>query len=248
MVLLLIGALAYVQRWDFSSLGLGTAAGASILFAALLGARRRRLRWRVGTLANWSSARLWLGGLSLPFALLHADFTARSPLTTALLIVLTLSIVSGCVGRVVQHVVPQIMTARLASESPHNDLAPVLARIEREIATVVQGASMSAPADCRHAMERFQREVVEPFFDGSGVSALSSEHGATIAFAALRGAVTEPLHESVDRISLLCAKGRTRMEEARFRRLTFGWRLLHVPLSFTVVLLLAAHVVSALYY
>src|SRR5271154_3236149 len=53
----------------FGSIGL-----AFMIFAALLGARKKVPVWRVGRAQTWMRGHLWLGLLSLPLALFHSGF------------------------------------------------------------------------------------------------------------------------------------------------------------------------------
>src|SRR3989442_4996622 len=59
----------------------GAAGYAMMLYAGLMGARKKRPLWRVGRAQTWMRGHLWMGALSLPIILLHAAFTARGPLT-----------------------------------------------------------------------------------------------------------------------------------------------------------------------
>src|SRR5471032_3329966 len=59
-----------------SPLGLtfGVLGFAFMLFAALLGARKRVPVWRLGRAQAWMRGHLWLGMLSLPVILFHGGF------------------------------------------------------------------------------------------------------------------------------------------------------------------------------
>src|SRR5437879_6544221 len=56
-----------------------------MLYAGLMGARKKRPLWRVGRAQTWMRGHLWMGALSLPMILLHSAFTARGPLTIVLM-------------------------------------------------------------------------------------------------------------------------------------------------------------------
>ncbi len=49
-----------------------------MVFAALLGARKRVPTWRVGRAQTWMRGHLWLGFLALPIILFHGDFISAA--------------------------------------------------------------------------------------------------------------------------------------------------------------------------
>lgn len=53
----------------FGSVGFGF-----MIFAALLGARKRVPTWRIGRAQAWMRGHLWLGFLALPIILFHGGF------------------------------------------------------------------------------------------------------------------------------------------------------------------------------
>ena len=57
-----------------------------MLFAGLLGARKKVPLWRVGRAKTWMRGHLWLGALSVPIIFFHAGFRARGPLTLLLIV------------------------------------------------------------------------------------------------------------------------------------------------------------------
>jgi hypothetical protein len=128
-------------------LGFGIAAALLVLLAALLGMRKRFLRWKVGSVAAWTAAHNWLGGLSLFFAVLHARFHAGSVLTATLLVLLTLTVLSGGVGVVIQSIVPRLMVSELPEESPRDDLRPVFAEHWRAIHDIIASSCDKRPAE-----------------------------------------------------------------------------------------------------
>ena len=71
-------------------LGFGVAALGLMVFAGLLGARRRVPAWRVGRPETWMRGHLWLGLLTVPLAFFHAGFQFGGALTLTLMILLIL--------------------------------------------------------------------------------------------------------------------------------------------------------------
>ena len=89
--LLAISAVAYViyvlqspagpSGGSFMGLVFGITGFAFMIFAALLGARKRVPTWRVGRAQAWMRGHLWLGLLSLPMILFHGGFHFGGTLT-----------------------------------------------------------------------------------------------------------------------------------------------------------------------
>ena len=83
-----------------SAVGLtfGIAGYGLMLYAGLLGARKKVPVWRIGRAQTWMRGHLWLGLLSFPLILFHGGFAWRGPLTGVLMLLLTLVILSGILG------------------------------------------------------------------------------------------------------------------------------------------------------
>src|SRR2546428_7500698 len=89
----------------------GVVGFASMIFAALLGARKRVPTWRVGRAQAWMRGHLWLGLLSLPILLFHGGFHFGGTLTRVLMWLLIIVVGNGGFGAVLQHYLPDIMTS-----------------------------------------------------------------------------------------------------------------------------------------
>ncbi|MDP9338256.1 MAG: hypothetical protein M3P45_05245, partial [Acidobacteriota bacterium] len=114
--ILVISGVAYFVHAHNSILGtrggspLGLAFGicglAFMLFAALLGVRKRVPVWRLGRAQAWMRGHLWLGTLSLPVILFHGGFHFGGTLTRVLMWMLIFTVVSGLFGAALQHYLP----------------------------------------------------------------------------------------------------------------------------------------------
>src|SRR5437870_4140068 len=95
-----------------SAIGLlfGVVGFASMIFAALLGARKRVPTWRLGRAQAWMRGHLWLGLLSLPMILFHGGFHFGGTLTRVLMWLTIITVGSGLYGAVLQNYVPRVMT------------------------------------------------------------------------------------------------------------------------------------------
>ena len=102
-----------------SALGLtfGIAGYALMLYAGLLGARKKVPVWRIGRAQTWMRGHIWLGLLSLPLILFHGGFAFRGPLTAVLMWLFFIVIGSGVLGALIQHYIPRMMTSRVPMET-----------------------------------------------------------------------------------------------------------------------------------
>src|SRR6202049_1201884 len=73
---------AYRSAWSpgggtVLGLAFGVAGYALMIYAALLGLRKKFPLWRVGRASTWMRGHLWLGFLSFPLLLVHSAFAAE---------------------------------------------------------------------------------------------------------------------------------------------------------------------------
>lgn len=133
--ILTISGLAYFAGAHNSILGprggspLGLAFGicglAFMLFAALLGARKRVPVWRLGRAQAWMRGHLWLGMLTLPIILFHGGFHFGGTLTQVLMWMLIFTVVSGLFGAGLQHYIPRVMTTAVPFETIYDEIGHV---------------------------------------------------------------------------------------------------------------------------
>jgi hypothetical protein len=104
----------------FGAIGFGF-----MIFAALLGARKRVPVWRIGRAQAWMRGHLWLGLLSLPVILFHGGFHFGGTLTSVLLWLLIITVASGVFGAALQHYVPRVMTTDVKLETIYDEIGNV---------------------------------------------------------------------------------------------------------------------------
>src|SRR5580658_5798338 len=117
-----------------SAMGLlfGVVGFAFMIFAALLGARKRVPTWRMGRAQGWMRGHLWLGLLSLPMILFHGGFHFGGPLTRVLMWLLIFTVGSGVFGAALQHYVPRTMTAEIPLETIYAEIGNVQKALREE--------------------------------------------------------------------------------------------------------------------
>jgi len=138
-----LGGVLYVPYAFLSVTGVsgGTVAGliyasvgsAMMIFAGLLGARKRYRTWRLGRATSWMRGHLWLGFLSFPFILFHAGFRLGNGALSRILMVLFLVVfVSGIIGAALQHFMPRAITERVPMETVFDQIDHVLDQLVSE--------------------------------------------------------------------------------------------------------------------
>jgi len=117
----------------FGAIGFGF-----MIFAALLGARKRVPTWRVGRAQAWMRGHLWLGLLSLPVILFHGGFHFGGTLTRVLMWLLMITVASGVLGAGLQHYVPRVMTTDVKLETIYDEIGNVRKLLREEADRAVE--------------------------------------------------------------------------------------------------------------
>jgi hypothetical protein len=259
-----------------SALGLayGTIGFALMLFAGLLGARKRVRVWRVGKAQAWLRGHLWLGLLSFPLILFHGGFAFGGALTTALMILFIIVTASGIVGAALQHFLPRVMTTQVAMEMTYEEIPVVRSKLwakAHELASGVCGPlpggppnaksgssgakRPAAPAsevaeDAKTSLREFYLRAVRPFLEipDAGEQSLDSASEAKAKFEQQRIIVSPVLHEVIDELEGICEEVRQLKRQVMLHRWLHGWLMVHIPISLALLILGAVHAVMALRY
>ncbi len=123
-----------------STIGLtfGTIGFGFMIFAALLGARKRVPTWRVGRAQAWMRGHLWLGFLALPMILFHGGFHFGGTLTRVLMWLLIITVFSGVFGAALQHYIPRVMTSDVPLETIYDEIGRVRTLLREEADRAVE--------------------------------------------------------------------------------------------------------------
>src|SRR5215467_2573398 len=227
-----------------SALGLvyGSVGFVFMLFAGLLGLRKKFPIWRVGRAQTWMRGHLWLGAVSLPLILMHGGFhfggtlprfhTARLPMET--------------IYEEIDHVRQQLLqeATKLVEETRAAVEGDVSSASERQRAlaaaaganwdvTVASGLQVDYEASVE--LDRFLHAEIEPFLShaGSGRNRLSNPPLARAMFQQLRLLFPANLHANIDDLENICDEKRQQDEQRRLHKILHGWLLVHIPLSYT---------------
>jgi hypothetical protein len=139
-----------------SVLGLiyGSVGSAMMLFAGLLGLRKKFPIWRVGRATWWMRGHLWVGFLSFPFILFHAGFQlGNGPLTRVLMALFVVVFVSGIFGAILQHFIPRVMTQRVPMETIFEQIGRVLEQLVQEAAFIISDIGAAIEEELERAEE-----------------------------------------------------------------------------------------------
>jgi hypothetical protein len=277
--------IPYIYRLETRFSG-GTALGltygivgfALMLFAGLLGARKRLRVWRFGQAQTWLRGHLWLGLLSFPLILFHGGFAFGGPLTTVLMILFIIVTVSGVLGAALQHFLPTRLTAGVTKETIFDEIPHVRSLLLREAEELVEsvcgrrrveaaatqaaargwsdqgGAAVAAPVEVdeedRKRLHQFYRQEMLPFLENPQQRhhPLASATQAKTRFEELRGRLPKALHYVLEQLENICEEERQLSWQVYLHKWLHGWLLVHVPLSLALLLLGAVHAVVALHY
>ena len=300
--ILLMASAAYVPYSRLSPLGpkggslpgliYGIAGIALMLFAALLGLRKRFPVWRIGRAQTWMRGHLWLGLLSVPLVFFHAGFSMGGTLSSVLMVLLVIVAVSGIFGAALQHFMPRMMTQQVQMETifeqidsvrqqlskeaellintpasrPENaplqmeksgdamaDLMAMAAKMEAMGVTPNQAATvlLVQPAPpVTDSLRTFYELEVKPFLEGprDTTHLLSVPAQARNRFQQLRTMAPPELQETVKDLESICEEARQLERQEKLHHLLHGWLLIHIPLSYALLLLSAVHAVMAFRY
>lgn len=256
-----------------SGLGLtfGIVGFAFMVFAGLLGARRKVPIWRVGRAQAWMRGHLWLGLLSLPLIFFHGGFRFGGPLTAALMILLIIVVASGVFGAVLQHYLPPVMTMEVPLETIFDQIGRVRSQLVEEadrtvetVAALAAPLAVAVPARVALATDEvaaiteadvaplrsFYSHEMRPFLEKPDARGhdLADATKARALFEGLRTLLPREAHESVKDLEEICEEERELRRQVRLHHILHDWLLLHIPLSLALLLLAVVHIVMALRY
>jgi len=145
-----------------AGLAFGIAGTAFMLFAALLGVRKRRPHYRWGRASTWLKGHLWLGARSFPLILFHGGFAFGGPLTRVLMWIFILVFVTGLLGLALQQLLPRFMTKSLPQETVYEQIDHVREQLLAEAVELARGVP-AARAGVSRAKSggRVQGRIVE---------------------------------------------------------------------------------------
>ena len=256
-------------------LAFGLSAFGLMVFAGLLGLRRKFPAVRLGRPETWMRGHLWLGVLTVPLVLFHAGFKAGGALTLCLLVLLALVTLSGVLGVILQQILPRVMTSRVTMETIHDQIDHVLAQLLIEADQLVSSvagpvlpsgavapAMAAAPTSATSGVSRRETRIegslpmrdfylnqVRPFLEARKCQGpMANSQRAHAAFMPIKTLVPPAVHEALKDLEGICEERRQLATQERLLAWLHGWLLVHVPLSYALLLLSAIHAVASVRY
>ncbi|MGA8011444.1 MAG: hypothetical protein WB949_03365 [Candidatus Acidiferrales bacterium] len=236
-----------------SAIGLtfGIVGSAFMVFSGLLAGRKKVPVWRLGRAQTWMRGHLWLGLLSLPIIFFHAGFRFGGPLTSVLMVLVIIVVASGIFGAILQHYVPNIMTAQVPSETIFEQIDHVRAQFVSDADELIAATEAAATGEEGVApLSSFYQREMRPFLQSSGVrhQLLSNRDRAHSTFEGLRMLLPAEAQEATKRLEQICEEERQLRRQSLLHHWLHGWLMLHIPLSFALLLLGCVHAITALRY
>jgi hypothetical protein len=195
--------------------------------------------------------------------LFHSGVQLGGLLTQVLWVVLGLVLATGVLGLVLQQMLPRRLTRQVSCEVPYEQIPHICAVLRGKAEAVYEDlrkahamtmTSMNIALEDLSAsdeLQDFYEKQLWPFLSLSypRSSPLADPLRARQTFAGMLawpGVRARP--DAVAQLETICAERRQLAEEERLHRWLHGWLMIHVPLSFVLVILAAAHAFFAVYY
>jgi hypothetical protein len=255
-------------------LAYGIAGFAAMAIVTLLSVRKKFPIWRIGRTQSWMRAHLWLGALSLPLILLHAGFLFGHGLTSVLMWLFVVVYASGVFGAWLQHTMPRRILREVPMETIYDQIGRVREQLLDEADTLVAEASgklqvsvavPASPADASAKaaagalasvmrigddsapLREFYMGEMRPFVEKPArAHPLADETSAAALFGKLRSLVQPALAGAITDLESICEEQRQLLRQERMHGLLHGWLVVHVPLSFVLMVLAVVHIFMAL--
>ncbi len=231
----------------YGTLGLGV-----VLVLMYYGVRKRSYKSSWGTLEGWLHAHVYLGLIAVVTILLHSGFRFHDKVAVAALVLLSLVALSGLWGAVLYTVIPPKLTA-VESNLTTLEMSAQMNDLGRSMARLATGKSESFQLICANLLEAERPGYM------AGWRSLSQKYlrkrlaqDPSGAFDSYVGRV--PSAEQTELSQLLAlAHQRNDMHDRlihrqRYVNLMGVWLYLHVPLSFAMVVAVAAHMIAVFYF
>jgi hypothetical protein len=252
----------------------GTIGFAFMAFVTLLALRKKFPIWRIGRTKTWMRGHLWLGALSLPLILLHAGFLFGHGLTSLMMWLFVVVYASGVFGAWLQHTMPRRLLREVPMETIYEQIGHVREQLLDEADTVVADACgklevsiavpVAASATGAEALATVMRPVgsdtddtaplrdfyireMRPFVQAPNRShPLRDPSIASGMFAKVRALVPASLEPAIVDLESICEEQRQLRRQERMHGLLHAWLIVHVPLSFVLMIFAVVHIVMAL--
>jgi hypothetical protein len=159
-----------------------------------------------------------------------------------------LLVLATCGPRPLPRVLRGVRSAAEATSPVGKNLAWVRAQRAKRGGGLLTDLPPASIPDTEPLRDYFE-QTIQPFLRGADdASVLQGRNRSTQDFQELRGKINPAAHAIVDRLEGLCERRRQLDRQARLHGRLHRWLWVHLPLSASLVLLLAWHVITAIVY
>jgi hypothetical protein len=250
----------------------GSVGSAMMLFALLLGLKKRVRTMRIGRAYHWMQGHVWFGLLAYPIILYHCGFRWGGPFTQVLMWMFTIVVVSGIIGIFIQQYMPTKMLHEVVYETIFDQIDHIVDHLREEAQTIVDNALHRTsgqafevevvPAGAttttmehkilvaERTFSEFYTTQVKPFLERQvpKKNNFKTELAARVMFEQIRSALPRTMHEALNDLASVVEERRQLLMQRRMHHVLHGWLIVHVPLSYALMLLAAFHAVWDLRY
>lgn len=257
--LTVVGCVVWVAAWitagtvrsgDLVGLVFGGLATAFLLFAALYGARRRTMakasRMHLGSAQRWLLWHLQSGTIFLVAMILHAGpGWPAGWLSWALWILSIWTVATGFLGLALQRTIPRVLTARSGLEVLYERIPDLVTELRTRAEDLVE----KDPSSLRVFYEnRLAPVLAGPHRDplvllGGGPRARHLE-----PLEHLRALLPSDEKQRLESLESLIQAKLDLDVHYTLQQTLRGWLWLHVPPSILLLILVAVHILTVLYY
>jgi hypothetical protein len=160
-------------------------------------------------------------------------------------------VASGLFGAALQHYMPNMMTVQVPSETIFEQIDHVREQLVANADETIAAAEASATAEESAApLIDFYRREMRPFLQSRGTrhQLLSNPDRARSTFEGLRMLLPLGLQDAAKKLEQICEEERQLRRQSLLHHWLHGWLMLHIPLSFALLLLGVVHAIAALRY
>ena len=248
----------------------GSVGSAMMLFALALGLKKRVRTMRIGRAYYWMQGHVWFGLLAYPIILFHSGFRFGGPFTQVLMWLFTIVIISGIVGIVIQQYMPSKLLRDVRFETIYEQIDHVVEGLQEEAETLVKtatnlgggeafevenmpaGGNTATLADTSvravKTMTDFYGAHVKPYLAKTipHQTKLATEPAARVAFDHVRSSVPLAMQDPLNDLAAIVEERRQLAEQKHLHHILHGWLIVHVPISYGLMLLATWHAIYAL--
>ena len=244
----------------------GTVGALLILWLSLLGVRKRRYRSRLGTVAGWTSAHVYLGASVIIIGTLHSAGQLGWNIHTLAYVLMCLVVVSGFMGIYYYRSIPGKQLLNRGGRS-REELFKELHELDLEGRTAAERCSSDIATSAASAIERTSigGGVIAQLFRSDNSKMVKMNNGNPVIVQnkdqtqildmiaervpdAKRQSEVEPLRNLMSIMGRRQAIIRRIVRDIQFQGLLKVWLYLHIPLTFVLLISLSVHIISTFLY